>query len=70
MSIITISRGSYSKGKEVAEKVAQNGTVYLKTESTLAQESPLIHHIEKVVKKIDGVKEVKTDVHLMTPYGD
>ena len=24
MAIITISRGSYSKGKEVAEKVAEN----------------------------------------------
>ena len=49
---------------------AQNGTVYLKTESTLAQESPLIHHIEKVVKKIDGVKEVKTDVLPITPFSE
>ncbi len=24
MSVITISRGSYSKGKEIAEKLAQN----------------------------------------------
>ena len=45
---------------------AQSGTVYLKAESTIIQESALIQDVEKTVKAIDGVKNVKTDVHTMT----
>ena len=56
------------------EVSAQNGVVFVKTETPVTREHALIVDIEKTAKKIPGVKEVKTDViHVIpysTPYSD
>ncbi|MGD9032491.1 MAG: cytidylate kinase family protein [Desulfobacteraceae bacterium] len=45
---------------------AQSGMVFVETESTIIQLSALIQEIEKITKAIDGVKDVKPDVQIIT----
>ncbi len=51
------------------EVFVQNGIVSVKTEAPVPKERALIVEIEKTAKKIPGVKEVKTNVIRVTPYG-
>ena len=50
------------------EVSAQNGIVLVKTEAPVTKELKLIDDIERAAKKVSGVREVKTEVHHITPY--
>ena len=56
MPIITISQGSYSRGKEVAEKVAEE----------------LGYEVisRNIIKSIPGVKEIQVDVKPLLPLSE
>jgi len=49
---------------------AQDGVVFVRSEATLQQQSPLIHDIEKIAKEIPGVRDVKIDVEPIVPYSE
>lgn len=51
------------------EVSAQDGVVFVKTEAPLSQEPALIADIEKLARNIHGVKEIKTKILPVTPYG-
>lgn len=50
------------------EVSAQNGIVLVKTEAPVTKELKLIDDIERVAKKVSGVRDVKTEVLHITPY--
>lgn len=52
------------------EVSARNGVVFVKSEAPLLQQEPLTHEVEKIVKTIPGVKEIKTDVLPITPFSE
>ena len=49
---------------------AQDGIVFIRSEATLLQQSPLSHDIEKILKKIPGVKDVRIDVEPILPLSE
>ena len=49
---------------------AQDGIVFVKSEATPLQQSPLRHDIEKIVKDIPGVKDVRIDVEPIFPLSE
>jgi osmotically-inducible protein OsmY len=51
------------------EVAAKDGVVFVKTVSSPAEKQALIRDMERIAKNIPGVKEVKTDVTRVTPYG-
>ena len=50
------------------EVSADNELVYIKTEAPLEQEPELVQKMEKIVKTIPGVKEIKIQVLPILPY--
>ena len=59
MSIGTISRSSYTRGKEVA---AKGGVVYLKITSPEYRDEELIGKIAQTAKGMPEVKSINIDV--------
>jgi hypothetical protein len=51
----------------VTEISAQDGIVFVRTKATLHQQSPLSNDIEKIVKEIPGVKDVRIDFEPIVP---
>jgi superfamily II DNA/RNA helicase len=49
---------------------ARDGIVFVKSEATPLQQSPLIHDIEKIVKEIPGVKDMRIDVEPIFPLSE
>ena len=54
----------------VIKTSALNGIVFVKSEATLQQESSLSHDIEKIAKRIAGVKDVRIDVEPIVPFSE
>jgi hypothetical protein len=54
-------------GMEVS---AKNGIVFVRSETTLQQQSPLLRDIEKIAKDISGVKDVRIDVEPIVPFSE
>ena len=54
-------------GKKIS---ARDGIVFIRSEATLVQQSPLIHDIEKIVKEIPGVKDMRIDVEPIFPLAN
>ena len=49
---------------------AKDGIVFVRSEATPLQQSPLIHDIEKMVKELPGVKDMRIDVEPIFPYSE
>ncbi len=52
------------------EITAQDGNIFVKSEATLQQQSPLGHDIEDIARKVPGVKDVKIDVEPIYPLSE
>ncbi len=50
------------------EVSSQCGMVYVKTEAPVAQEQALSHELERISKKIPGIKDFRVNVLPITPY--
>jgi cytidylate kinase len=50
------------------EVSSENGAVLVKTEAPVTKEIKLTEKIEAAAKKVPGVKDVKLEVHHITPY--
>jgi cytidylate kinase len=49
---------------------ARDGTVFVKSEATLQQQHPLSRDIEKIVKDVPGVKDVKIELEPILPLSE
>jgi cytidylate kinase len=49
---------------------AQDGVVFVRSEATPLQQSPLSHDIEKIAKEIPGVKDIRIDVEPIFPLSE
>ena len=54
-------------GMEVS---ANDGVVFVRVESTLPQQFPLLREMEKIAKDIPGIKDVKIDVEPIFPLSE
>jgi hypothetical protein len=49
---------------------SQDGVIFISSEATPQQQPPLIHDVEKIVKQIPGVKDVRIDVEPIVPLSE
>lgn len=49
---------------------ARDGVVFVRSEATLHQQSPLIHDIESIAKEISDVKDIRIDVEPLVPFSE
>ena len=64
---VKVAIADMNHGMEVS---AKDGVVFVRSETTLQQQSPLFHDVEKIAKNISGVKDVRINVEPIVPFSE